>query len=85
VCKVRPLSIWAVVWFLVFLDKYICEASVNQNTYLQGYFPEKGNKVKVKLPLCLTKYYAMKTHSLLNQALYHEDVLGEWRYSSTHS
>jgi hypothetical protein len=33
-------------------------------------------KVKVKLSLFLTKYYAMKTYSLLNLAPRHEDVWG---------
>jgi hypothetical protein len=42
-------------------------------------------KVNVKLFLCLTKYYVMKTYLLLNQAPSHEDSLGEWGYSSTHS
>jgi hypothetical protein len=32
-------------------------------------------KVKVKLFLCLTKYHAMKTHSLLNLASRHDNVL----------
>jgi hypothetical protein len=39
-------------------------------------------KGKVKLSLCLTKYNAMKTYLMLNQAPSPEDVLGEWRYSS---
>jgi len=38
----------------------------------------KGNftfniKAEVKLPLCLTKYHAMKMHSLLDQAPCNED------------
>jgi len=26
----------------------------------------------------------MHTHSLLNKAPYNENIVGEWRYSSTH-
>jgi len=40
--------------------------------------------VKIKLSLCLTKYHAMKAYPLLNYAPRYEDVLGEWRYSSSH-
>jgi hypothetical protein len=47
-----------------------------------------------QLSLCLMKYHAMKTHkgrgksclcAVFNWAPSHESVLGEWRYSSTHS
>jgi uncharacterized protein YbgA (DUF1722 family) len=37
---------------------------------------------KVKLSPCLTKYHAMNKYLLLNQSPHHEDILGEWRYSS---
>jgi hypothetical protein len=39
----------------------------------------------MKLSLSLTKYHAMKTYPLLNQIPRREDVLGEWKYGSTHS
>jgi len=35
--------------------------------------------------LGLTKYHAIKTYPLLNDAQRREDVMGEWRYSATHS
>jgi hypothetical protein len=40
--------------------------------FLPFWIQVKVSNVKVKLPLCLTKYH-------------HQDVLREWRYSSTHS
>jgi hypothetical protein len=36
----------------------------------------RASKVKVNLSLCLTKYHAMKTYPVLNQAPRYEDVLG---------
>jgi len=41
-------------------------------------------KVKVHLFLSLSKHRAMRTCPLLNQAPSREDVLGEWKFSSTH-
>jgi hypothetical protein len=43
------------------------------------YFQKNTVEVKYSCP-CYTK-----THSLLNEAPRHEDVLEEWRYSSMHS
>jgi hypothetical protein len=40
-------------------------------------------KLKMKLSLCLTKH-TTKMYLLLNLAPCHEDVFGEWRYSSIH-
>jgi len=40
-------------------------------------FQGKGNIV-----ICLTKYHTIKPYPLVNQAPCHEDIFGEWRYSS---
>jgi len=41
--------------------------------------------VKVKLSSYLTKCHAIKTYHVLNSEPRNKDLLGEWRYSSTHS
>jgi hypothetical protein len=46
---------------------------ISVHTTTHHHNPEGHDKVKVKVSLCF------------NWVLCHEDVLGEWRYSSTHS
>jgi hypothetical protein len=52
---------------------YLC--SVPRNVSKMAYMCVRKGR-KVKLPLSLTKYHNMKTHSVLNLALCHEEVIG---------
>jgi hypothetical protein len=45
--------------------------------------PWRGAQLKTQGQLYV--YFAMRTYQLLNETLHHEDILGKWRYSSTHS
>jgi hypothetical protein len=59
-------------------------ASTSHTWHKQSCLSQDGG-LRDALSLCLTKHHTKKTYLLLNQAPWHEDGVGNWRYKFTHS